>query len=312
MMDVVASIPDASTTARQIDDAFFIELAIAGTIIIVLCLLLTIFAVRYRSGSRAPRGPMPKLLQKELEIGWTAATIFLAIFLFWWFVGGFQLPPRGAPDQLEVHVVAKQWMWKVEHADGVREINALHIPLGRPIRLVMVSQDAIHSFFVPAFRVKQDVLPVRSTELVFTPTKVGSFHLFCAEFCGTQHSHMTGTVTVMTPADFVAWSQEQPHNELASQRGEVLFAKLGCGGCHWSEVNTAPSLEGLFGSTATLADGRRVAVDEAYLRRAIRAPQEQSVAGYKPVMPSYDAVINTAELEDLVAYLKSLPEAGHE
>jgi cytochrome c oxidase subunit 2 len=306
MSDVVTSLPEASENARHIDVAFFSVLGISGAILILLCVLLTAFAIRYRRGSAAPRGPLPKLLQREIEIGWTVATTFLAIFIFWWFVAGTPLPERNAANQLELHIVAKQWMWKAEHPNGAREIDALHLPIGRPVHLIMTSQDVIHSFFVPAFRLKQDVLPDRSTELVFTPTKTGTYHLFCAEFCGTQHSHMTGEVVVMASGDYDAWAREQPHGETVQEEGAALFAKLGCGGCHLPEAKTAPALDGLYGSEAALADGGRVRVDESFLRRAILSPRDQRIDGYKPIMPSYGALLNGPELDVLIAYLKSL------
>jgi cytochrome c oxidase subunit 2 len=311
MSDFALSLPEASENARSIDVAFVSVLGIAGAIFLLLCVLLVLFAVRYRRGSTALRGPLPKLLQREIEIGWTTATIFLALFIFWWFVGGYPLPARGAPGQLELHVVAKQWMWKTEHANGAREINALHIPVGRPIRLVMTSQDVIHSFFVPAFRLKQDLLPDRSTELVFTASKPGTYHLFCAEFCGTQHSHMTGEIVVLSAGDYDTWLGTQPQGETVAEAGAALYAKLGCDGCHVPEAKTAPALDGLYGSEAELADGRRVIVDESYLRRALLTPREQQVSGYAPVMPSYGALLNPSDVESLVAYLKTLSNGEH-
>jgi cytochrome c oxidase subunit 2 len=306
MTDIVTSIPEASTSAHATDVAFFWVLGISGTIFLALLVLVIVFSIRYRAASRVPRGPLPRLLQREIEIGWTTATVFVAIFIFWFFVGGNALPPREGKDQLEIHVVARQWMWKAEHPSGAREINALHLPVQRTVRLVMTSQDVIHSFFVPAFRLKQDVLPERSTQLVFTPTKTGDFHLFCAEFCGTQHSHMIGEIVVMTPADYEAWQSGQPHSDTQAQQGQALFAGLGCGGCHTTENQAAPPLEGIFGHEVALSDGRRVRVDEDYLRRAIMSPRADTVAGFKPTMPSYAAIIVPTELEGLVAYVKSL------
>ena len=301
------SLPEASVNASQVDTAFFAVFGIAAVIFVALFILLVVFSIRYHQGTPAERGPLPKLLRREIEIGWTTATTFVAIFIFWWFVGGSGLPPRAAPNQLEIHVVAKQWMWKVEHPDGAREIDSLHLPIDVPIRLVMTSEDVIHSFFVPAFRLKQDVLPARSEELVFTPTETGDFHLFCAEFCGTQHSRMTGDIVVMTQPDYADWLRRQPHGENLVRAGELLFAKFGCGACHApaSQVH-APKLAGLYGSPVQLADGRRVTADDAYLKNAILHPRDGTVAGYAAIMPDYTDIAGPAEVDALVAYVKSL------
>jgi cytochrome c oxidase subunit 2 len=280
---------------------------IAAAIFIALFILLVVFSVRYRRGTSARRGPLPEWIRREIEIGWTAATAFIAIFIFWWFVGGSSLAPRAAPNQLEIHVVAKQWMWKAEHPDGAREINALHLPVNTPIRLVMTSQDVIHSFFVPAFRLKQDVLPARGEELVFTPTQTGAFHLFCAEFCGTQHSHMTGEIVVMTQSDYAGWSRVQPHGDNLVREGEALFAEFGCGGCHAPRSRIhAPRLAGLFGGPVTLGDGRRLTADDTFLRNAILHPRANAVAGYAAIMPDYAGIADTEQVDALVAYLKTL------
>jgi cytochrome c oxidase subunit II len=301
------SLPEASSNAQQVDIAFFAVLGIAAVIFVALFILLVVFSIRYRQGTRATRGPLPRLLRREIEIGWTTATTFVAIFIFWWFVGGSAPPPRAARDQLEIHVVARQWMWKAEHPDGAREINELHLPVNTPVRLVMTSEDVIHSFFVPAFRLKQDVLPERSEEMVFTPTETGDFRLFCAEFCGTQHSRMTGDIVVMTQPKYAGWLRRQPHGDSLVREGEVLFGTFGCGGCHApaSQVH-APKLAGLYGSPVQLADGRRMTADDAYLKNAILHPRDVTVAGYAAIMPDYAGVAAPAEVDALIAYLKSL------
>ncbi len=305
------SLPEASINARQVDIAFASVFAIAFVIFLILFVLLVVFAIRYRQGSGAPRGPLPKLLRREVEIGWTVATTFVAIFIFWWFVGGNGLPPRSAPGQLEIHVVAKQWMWKTQHPNGAREINALHIPVNTQIRLVMTSQDVIHSFYVPAFRLKQDVLPVRSAELIFTPTETGTFHLFCAEYCGTQHSHMTGDVVVMSAKDYSAWLARQPHGDTLIRQGEALYDKFGCGACHAPQSQVrAPKLTGIFGTMVNLQDGRRVRADDEYLKKSILDPRADIVAGYAPIMPSYGQFAAPADVDALIAYVKSLSQQG--
>lgn len=299
-------LPEASKNAREVDFAFFAVLGIALIIFFVLFVLLVVFAARYRRGTRVPRGPLPKVLSHEIEIGWTAGTVFLAIFIFWWFVSGLPLPPRYAPNQLEIHIVAKQWMWKAEHPNGAREIDALHLPVNTPVRLVMTSQDVIHSFFVPAFRLKQDVLPVRSTELSFTPTQTGTFHLFCAEYCGTQHSHMTGDIVVMPQPQYAAWLTRQPHGDSLIRQGEALYEKFGCGACHSPQSQVqAPKLANLYGSRVALEGGGQATADEAYLRKSILRPRDDIAAGYPAIMPSYASIASPSDIEALVAYIKS-------
>jgi cytochrome c oxidase subunit 2 len=297
----------ASIAARQVDTAFYWILVIAVVTGALLLLLVIAFSIRYRRGSAARRGALPDILSKEVEIGWTTGTVFIFLFLFWWFVGGFEFPPRHVPNEMEIHVVAKQWMWKIEHPGGAREIDALHIPEGATIRLIMTSEDVIHSFYVPAFRIKQDVLPGRYTEIVLHPSRTGTFHLFCAEFCGTQHSHMTGFVTVMAPAAYAAWQNAQPKASTTVAEGEVLYATLGCAACHSVRSRVkAPKLEGLYGSTIALSDGRSAHVDEAYLRGAILHPGDLRVPGFAPAMPSYAGSIADTDMDALTDYLKSL------
>lgn len=309
MTDFKLSLPEASQNAHQVDFAFFLVLAIASTILLLLFVLLVVFIVRYRKGSRAKRGPLPNIFKREVEIGWTTATTFAFIFIFWWFVGGSIFPPRAFPGQIEIHVVAKQWMWKTEHPDGAREIDALHIPINTPVRLVMTSEDVIHSFFVPAFRLKQDVLPMITTELEFTPTELGTFHLFCAEYCGAQHSRMTGEITVMTEAQYAQWLRRQPHGDSLVREGEALYAKFGCGACHAATSRIqAPKLAGIAGQSVLLRTGAHVVADDAYLRRSITDPRADIVAGFSPIMPSYGSVATASEVEALVAYIKSLPQ----
>lgn len=309
MIGFPLTLPQASDTAHRVDIAFFSVLGISGAILLVLLVLVIVFSVRYHRGSRAKRGPLPKLLHREIEIGWTSATVFVAIFIFWWFVAGASFPPRVQPHQLEIHIVAKQWMWKVQHPDGAREIDALHIPVDTPIRLVMTSQDVIHSFYIPAFRLKQDVLPVISTELEFTPTQTGSFHLFCAEYCGAQHSRMTGEVVVLTEPQYAAWLRRQPHEDSPVREGETLYATFGCGACHSPESRVqAPKLGGIAGRDVRLQNGAIVKADNAYLKRSILQPQADIVAGYAPIMPSYASIADSAQADALVAYVKSLPK----
>lgn len=299
----------ASEEAARVDLLFTGLLVLAGAILLLVGGLLLVFGARYRRGSAARRGDLPEFLQRDVEIGWTAGTLFLALFLFWWASATTLQASNPPPGALEIHVAAKQWMWKTRHPNGAREINALHVPRGEAVRLVMTSEDVIHSFFVPAFRQKQDVLPGRFTEMWFRPTKPGEYRLFCAEFCGTDHAVMGGSVTVLEPEDYATWAAAQPQEGDVSAMGAALFSAVGCAGCHApASAVHAPRLAGLHGRMVPLADGRTVRADAAYLRDSILQPKRDVVAGYEPVMPSFNGLLDEAELQSLVAYIQSLPE----
>ena len=243
--------------------------------------------------------------QRWLELGWifTPLVIFMGIFVWAALVyAGFYAP---APGAMTVFVVGKQWMWRVEHANGRREIDELHLPLGQPVRLLLSTEDAIHSFFVPAFRIKQDAVPGRYTSIRFTPTREGEYRLHCAEYCGTDHARMGGRVIVMTPAAFTRWLEQGPTQPSLAARGSELFRRMGCSGCHAANSTVhAPDLGGIFGRTIHLQDGRTLVADEAYLRDSILLPKKDVVAGYEPVMPSFQGQLDEGELGALIAFLK--------
>jgi cytochrome c oxidase subunit 2 len=211
---------------------------------------------------------------------------------------------------LEVYVVAKQWMWHTQHAEGRAEINELHVPVGRAIKLIMTSQDVIHSFYVPAFRVKQDVLPGRFTSMWFQPARAGRYHLFCAEYCGTNHSTMGGWVTVMEPIEFEQWLAQAGTGPSMAEEGERLFVQYHCAGCHrGSQIVHAPRLEGVFGRPVPIQQGRDirfVPADDRYIRDSILRPKSEVVAGYEPVMPSFEGQIGEPDLLKILAYIKSI------
>jgi len=306
----------ASEQAVRTDHIYYILLGLSGIVITLVLALVIVFAIRYRRGSSARRGAMPDWTRREFEIGWTSATLFLALFIFWWTASsGLSefVPPVNA---MEVHVVAKQWMWKTEQASGVREINELHVPIGTPVKLIMTSQDVIHSFYVPAFRMKQDVVPGRYTQTWFTATKTGTFPILCAEYCGTRHSGMTGRVVVMQRPDYAAWLASQPKTHDPVREGAALFQAQGCAGCHGGQAKIrAPSLAGLYGSQVALADGRHVTVDDRYIQESLLRPKRDVVVGYDAVMPSYANVLDEDEIASLIAYLRSpqfAKEARHD
>ena len=214
---------------------------------------------------------------------------------------------------MEINVIGKQWMWKVQHPEGNREINELHVPVGRNVKLTLASQDVIHSFFLPSFRTKMDVVPGRYTTEWFQATKIGSYHLFCAEYCGTKHSGMVGRVVVMDPADYEDWLTKGQPGPTLVQEGERLFRELGCSGCHLgSSIVRAPPLEGLYGKPVPLQSGVIVIADEGYIRDSILLPNNQVTAGYEPVMPTYQGHVTEEEILELIAYIKSLGSATPE
>jgi cytochrome c oxidase subunit 2 len=303
----IFSLPEATTHAVLVDRIFAGLLVLSALTLLFVFALILILAVRYRRGSQAKRGPLPEIVSREFEIGWTSATLFLFAFLFWW-AASADLSSFSAPaDALEIHVVAKQWMWKTQHSNGAREINALHVPVDKPVKLLMTSQDVIHSFFVPAFRVKKDVLPGQTTEIWFQATKTGVFPLLCAEYCGTDHSMMRGRIVVMRQDDYADWLSAQPEGDDLAHEGARLFVAQGCSGCHADASNVhAPKLLGLYGRTVPLSDGRQVKVDDDYIRDSILQPKWDIAAGYEPIMPSYAGQLDEGEIQSLTAYIRSL------
>ncbi len=280
----------------------FVSLLVLG----LLFFLLLLFCVRYRAGNPAERGDRIGKTWR-LEIAWTAATLIGFLALFIWGATLFLDSYNAHRDDVSIFVVAKQWMWKVQHAGGQSEINALHIPVGRPVRLVMASQDVIHSFFIPALRLKHDVVPGRYQDLEIKATTPGHYHLFCAEYCGTAHSGMTGEIVAMQAADFANWLTQQGPSSPLAQEGANLFRQLGCSGCHGAGSKIrAPPLEGVYGSPVPLADGSIVIADEKYIRDSILLPDSQIVAGYQADMPSFAGKVNEDQLLRLASYIKSI------
>jgi cytochrome c oxidase subunit 2 len=309
-MNLAGYTTEASAHAAGIDHIFYLLVALSGAASLLVFGLVVVFGIRYRRGSKARRGPLPKLLQREIEIGWIVGTLFLFLFIFWW-AAASQLSALTPPQHAtEIHVVAKQWMWKVQHPSGVREINELHAPMGTPVRLAMISEDVIHSLFLPALRIKQDVLPGRYTYLWFTADKTGVFGLECAEFCGTAHASMNGRLIIQSPGDYARWSAAQQPPQGLARQGEALFRSLGCSGCHApaSRVH-APDLAGINGRIVHLSDGRTVTADAAYIRDSILLPSRDVVAGFAPIMPSYQGLVDEEQMTRLLAYLQSATTA---
>lgn len=298
----------ASNLAPRVDNLYFALLALCSLVALFILLVALFFCVRYRRGSKVDRTP-PKSGPLKFELTWTLIPFFLFLGLFFWAAEVFFAMSRPPANATEIYIVGKQWMWKIQHPDGRREINELHLPVGQPVKLIMTSQDVIHDVFIPAFRTKQDVVPGRYTTEWFTPTKPGKYHLFCSQYCGTDHSKMTGWVYVMEPAEHARWLAGQPAPDSLVAMGERAFHSRGCSGCHApNAVMHAPPLEGIFGRKVPLSNNTLVTADEQYLRDSILLPNKQISAGYEPVMPTFQGQISEEELNAIIAYLKSLGE----
>jgi cytochrome c oxidase subunit 2 len=296
----------ASSVAASIDALYFFLLGVAAFFTLLIFFAIVFLALYYRRSAKRNRVRGHSGNVWILEIVWIAIPFALTMVMFAWGADLYfdiEIPP---PDALEIQVVGKQWMWKTQHPQGRREINELHIPTDKPIRLRMISEDVIHSFYVPAFRVKQDVLPGRYSSLWFEATRPGKYHLFCAEYCGTDHANMSGHVYAMKPADYAEWlagGEDQP----PTTAGEELFTRFRCHTCHFQGPDArCPMLENLFGSTVQLTDGRTVAADEQFLRESIMDPGAKVVAGFQPLMPTYQGQLTEEQVFQLVEYIKSL------
>jgi cytochrome c oxidase subunit 2 len=298
----------ASNFAVKVDALFFAILAVVVFFTVLVMALVIVFSIQYRRGSKAKREPMSHRTAMTLEITWTVIPTVLGFGMFLWAAALYQEMWTAPHEATDIYVVGKQWMWKLQHPNGKREINELHIPIGRPVRLVMTSQDVIHSFYVPAFRTKMDVVPGRYQSSWFVPTKIGKYHLFCAEYCGNQHAKMGGWVYVMPPAEFAKWlSGTQGEGGSLAERGEKDFNRFGCVTCHKEDATgRAPSFKGLYGSVVRLEDGRGVKAEETYIRESILDPRAKVVAGYEPVMPTFKNQVSDDQIVELIAYIKSL------
>jgi cytochrome c oxidase subunit II len=301
---------NAGLSATLVDAINIGEFALVGLILILVFGTMAVFCIKYRNGSPVARAAF-SAKSWRIEITWVAGTLIGFFVLFGFGANAYLVlyqPPQRT--ELELFIVGKQWMWKVQHPGGQREINAMHIPVDRSIRLVLASEDVVHSFYLPEFRIKHDVVPGQFQAFWLHATRTGTFRLQCSEFCGTGHAQMLGTVTVMPPADYARWLSDQGVTTALNQRGETLFREHGCDGCH-ADASTAhaPTLRGLYGSNVQLSDGSQVHADERYIHDSILLPQSQIVAGYAPVMPSFAGQIGKEDLIALIAYIQSPPAA---
>jgi cytochrome c oxidase subunit 2 len=301
----------ASQVAGQVD-AFYLFLVLITTFFsLLIAVLILFFIVKYR------QSPDRKAVQIHgstlLEIVWTVIPLGISMVIFVWGAVLYYHIENPPNNSLEIYGVAKQWMWKFQHPGGQREINSLHVPIGRPVKVTLISQDVIHDFFVPAFRVKQDVLPNRYVYSWFTPTKPGTYHLFCSQYCGTNHSAMIGEVVVMQPEDYAEWlASGKAEGSLASQ-GEKLFQEFSCTTCHRPDSGArGPNLQGLYGRPVRLTDNRVIVADDNYIRESILNPNAKVVAGFQPIMPTFQGVVSEEGLIQITEYIKHMSQQESE
>lgn len=299
--------PDRASAAAGDVDALYMFLVVVSVLMTLLIFAAVfIFAVKYRRVHDTER---PALIHGSmaLEITWSVIPLLVMLVMFAWGAVLFFHNYTPPVDALEVFVTGKQWMWKVQYPEGQREINELHVPVGRAVKLTMASEDVIHSFFIPAFRMKRDVVPGHYNTFWFKPTKPGRYHLFCAEYCGTQHSGMIGWVTVMDPIAYENWLATGASDSMASQ-GEKIFQQLGCSTCHLlDEQGRCPNLRNLYGNPVELDDGRTVTADASYIRESILNPNAKIVYAFKrDVMPTFEGQISEEGILQIIAYIRSL------
>ena len=305
--------PQATEYAAQVDALFFFLVAVSGFFALGIAFFIIFFGIRYRKGTRVSRrldkGPAAERKKFWLEITWSVIPLGIAMVMYVWgamLYFNAKSPPK---DAMDIAVTGKQWMWKFQHPEGRREIDVLHVPAGQNVRLTMTSEDVIHSLFIPAFRIKQDVLPDRYTVTWFKATKPGTYHLFCAQYCGTDHAKMGGSVVVMEPAEYERWLREGGTGISLARQGERLFQQYGCSGCHQPSPGMprqGPLLDGLFGRPVLLADNRTVIADRQYIQDSILLPQKDLVVGFQPVMPTFKGVLTNEQINALIEYIKSL------
>jgi cytochrome c oxidase subunit II len=300
----------ASIQAGQVDAIYFFMVSVTAFFSLLIAGLIVFFAVKYRRRQDDEVG-VAIHGSLALELLWTIIPFIISMGMFAWGAKVFFDLYRVPAGAMEIFVVGKQWMWKVQHMSGQREINELHVPVGRPVKLIMGSEDVLHSYYIPAFRVKADVIPGRFNTLWFQATKPGVYHLFCAEYCGTRHSGMIGSVVALGPSEFQEWLSGGPVSDSPAAAGEKLFQSLACNTCHTQGAQgRGPVLTNLVGHEVELQGGGKVVVDDAYIRESIVLPQAKVVAGFQPIMPTFQGLVTEEQLLQLIAYVKSLSTPG--
>ncbi len=308
MQSWIPFIPEsASTESSRVDALYFYLSGVTAFFTLLIAGVIIFFVIRYRR--RTPHEiPRPIAGSHALETLWSVIPFVIAMSIFVWGAGLYFHQSRPPQNAIEVYVVAKQWMWKIQHATGQREINELHVPMGQKVKLIMTSEDVIHDFFVPAFRIKNDVVPGKYTTLWFEATKPGTYHLFCAEYCGMNHSQMIGSIIVMDQTGFNDWLSGNANQQTAAGAGQGLYQTLGCASCHGNtgEGGRGPALLGVYNNKVQLSTGQTVQADEAYLRESILNPQAKLASGFGPIMPTFQGVVTEEQVVQLLAFIKSL------
>jgi cytochrome c oxidase subunit II len=308
----------ASELARQVDALYLTWVAISAFFSLLIFALIAFFFIHYRRRQQGEIGDTAEVRTLPLELTWSLIPLVIVLVMAFWGMKVFFVAWRAPADAVEYWVTGKQWMWKVQHPSGVREINELHVPVGQAVKLVMTSEDVIHDFFIPALRVKADVLPGRYTSIWFRADRPGTYHLFCAEYCGAEHSLMRGSVVVLAPEQYERWLTTGDVGPSMQASGAELFTQLACDTCHRTGDAAAaqglppraPALEGLFGTQVALQNGRTVIADETYIRESILDPHAKIVAGWQPIMPTFKGQITEEQLNALVLYIRTLGGAG--
>ncbi len=307
---MLSSIPlfpaQASTFAADVDKLYFLILAVTSFFAIAVVIFVAVFAIKYQDESGTQVGA-PIHGSIPLELAWSFIPFVISIGIFAYATIVYFELVRPPAETLQIYSTGKRWMWRFQHINGRAEINELHVPKGRPVKITFTSEDVLHDIYIPAFRVKADAIPGRYSEIWFEPSQIGDFHLFCAEYCGTKHSGMIGRVVVMEPRDYQAWLSGSDGQPLAV-RGQQLFQQLACVTCHLNDgTGRGPSLAGVYGSKVELANGTGVTADDGYIRESILTPQMKLVSGFQPVMPTFQGLVNEEGVMSLIEYIKSLP-----
>ncbi len=298
----------ASEQAATIDALYFFLLAVTALFAALIAILVAVFATKFH---RKHDDEVGEVIHGSLalELLWTVIPLGITMVMFVWGAQVFFHMTRAPKGAMEIYVVGKQWMWKAQHMDGAREINELHVPVGRPVKLIMGSEDVIHSFFIPEFRVKADVIPGRYNHLWFTASRPGRYHIFCTQYCGTKHSGMIGWVTAMSPADYQTWLSGGSSGGTMAEAGAKLFSDLACVTCHTDTAQgRGPVLKGSYGKQVLLEGGQTATFDDAYIRESILNPHAKVVSGFQPIMPTFQGLVTEEQLLQLIAYVKSLGE----
>jgi len=314
MIPGLADIPffpeEAGNSAPQVDAIYWALVGISTLMTVGLFVVITCFLIRYRHTSEANR-TMLRLSPTYLEVTWSTIPMIIFTGLFVWGAVVFVKANRPARNATPIYVVGQQWYWDVRHQNGRHEIGDLHVPVGQPVQLIMTSADVIHDYYIPAFRQKYDVVPGKYTSLSFTATKPGKYRILCSQYCGTDHSLMTGYLFAMRPDAYQRWLQAKDGTgtESMAETGAQLFRTFSCSGCHGENTGVhAPSLAGIYGNSVPLQGGQFVTADDQYLRDSILRASAQVVAGYKPIMPSYQGQISEEQAMQIIAYIKSLSQ----